>query len=115
MHLALPQQIRENHEVSNWDDKVASQALGKEWVPDFAALPRTGPGRWVRFPEGTVLYTDDANILFAMDDHDETSLLTYKLVLATTRAYEAGKTATEAFEELRGDLPVIFGDLSELG
>ncbi|MGW8815509.1 hypothetical protein [Gordonia terrae] len=101
--------------MSNWDDKVASQALGKELLPDFAALPRTGPGRWVRFPEGTVLYTDDANILFAIDDNDETTVLTSNLVVATSRMYEAGKSATEAFEELRGDLPVVSGDLSELG
>ncbi|AWY03822.1 hypothetical protein SEA_NEDARYA_3 [Gordonia phage Nedarya] len=95
------------------EDKVLSQALGKELVDDFEAGPMTGPGRWVRFPDGTVLYTDDANILFAKND-EATTEITYELIQASSKLFEAGKTATAAFDLLNGDLDVVAGDLSTI-
>jgi hypothetical protein len=93
-------------------DKMIDQARGYVALPGFEALPLEGPGRWVIFPDSTVLYTDDSNILFAKGPSDSDTF--DDLVIATSKLFHAGRTATQALEQLRGSLPVTTGDLSEL-
>ncbi|ANA86941.1 hypothetical protein SEA_STROSAHL_3 [Gordonia phage Strosahl] len=94
-------------------EKVESQALGKELVDDFEAGPMTGPGRWAVFPDGTVLYTNDANVLFARHDVEETEV-TFDLIHAACKLYERGETATAAFNLLKADRTVVSGDLATI-
>jgi hypothetical protein len=96
--------------ISN--DKMESQALGYVPVPGFAAGPMTGQGRWVVYPDGTVLYTDDNNILFAKNANSTMGLI--EAVQAIRGLHLAGKTSSEAFEALRGNALPVSGDLSEI-
>ncbi|GAC00413.1 hypothetical protein GONAM_15_01220 [Gordonia namibiensis NBRC 108229] len=94
------------------DDKMRSQAETYQWVDGFKGGPLSGPGRWVRFADGTFLYTDDDNILFARNDTTTSGLL--RLVLAISDIYETGETAAAGFDMLKGNQTVVSGDLSEI-
>lgn len=102
--------------MSNFEDKMDSQAESAVWVDEgYDALPLSGPGRWMTFPDGTIVYTDDANKLFAKNDEAYTRGMS-QAIQAIDKLWKAGKTATEAFETLRGNIPVpvASGDLSEI-
>jgi hypothetical protein len=101
--------------VSNWDDKVASQAAAIEPMDDFKALPRTGPGRWAEPYPGVTLYTNDTDVLFPESDGTPVANGACSLLFqALDKAYQAGESATSAFDRLRNGAPVTTGDLSEL-
>lgn len=95
------------------NDRVAIEGLGIRPVPSFTALPLEGPGRWAEIEHGLTLYTDDDNILFAKVDYSKRNGFG-ELIQALRDAYKAGETATQAFDRLRGEAPVVTGDLSEL-
>ncbi|MEU2004535.1 hypothetical protein ACH47B_26390 [Rhodococcus sp. NPDC019627] len=98
------------------EDKLISQADTAVWVDGgYEAVPLSGPGRWMTFPDGTIIYTDDDTKLFAKNDESFTYGL-MEAILAIEKLWAAGKTATEAFETLRGNVPVpvVSGDLSEI-
>lgn len=95
------------------EEKLQDQAQ-YEWVDEgYEALPLSGPGRWMTYPDGTTIYTDDDTILFVKNDR-ETPIGTVEAVLAIDKLWHAGKTPTEAFEALRANVPVVSGDLSEI-
>lgn len=92
-------------------EKYLAEASACEKVPNFAARPLSGAGRWVLLHNNeTVLFTNDSNILYAEGDGDEA----YYLMIEIDSAYAAGQTATEAFDRLRAGAAVINGDLSVL-
>jgi len=95
--------------VTNLESKYRAESSAYEQTDSFDATPMAGPGRWSVIG-GTVLYTNDSNVLFA---DGETDLAThfYKEMDA---AFTAGKTATETFDLLRGNADVVSGDLSEI-
>ncbi|WP_342660400.1 hypothetical protein Rruber_00234 [Rhodococcus ruber] len=93
--------------------KLDDQAEGYVWVDGYAALPLSGPGRWMTYPDGTTIYTDDATKLFVKNKQGTTIGLV-EAVGAIRELFKAGKTVTEAFEALRNGAPVTTGDLSEL-
>jgi hypothetical protein len=95
------------------EDKVLSQALTNVAADGYEALPLAGPGRWMTYPDGTIIYTDDANKLFAKNANGHTGAF-IDAIVAINRLFGAGKTATEGFEALRGPVPVVSGDLSEI-
>jgi hypothetical protein len=99
-------------EVIN-QDKLDSQAATAVWVDGYTALPLSGPGRWVTFQDGTTIYTDDNTKLFAKNKQGTTIGLV-EAVVAIGKLFDAGRPATEAFEQLRNGAPVTTGDLSEL-
>lgn len=99
-------------EVIN-QDKLDSQAETAVWVDGYDALPLSGPGRWITYPDGTTIYTDDNTKLFVRNKQSTTAGLV-EAVVAIRKLYKAGKTATEAFEQIRNGTPVATGDLSEL-
>ncbi|EME18759.1 hypothetical protein G419_16198 [Rhodococcus triatomae BKS 15-14] len=89
--------------------------MGIRALPDFEALPRTGPGRWAYPYEGVTLYTNDADVLFPLSDGTpEGDGGRSLLIKALDKAFTSGETATEAFDRLRNGAPVTTGDLSEL-
>lgn len=94
------------------DDKMAEQAKGYSLVPSFEARPLEGPGRWAVLSDNSVLYTDDENILFARNK--ESTPLLSQTIVAIDQLYTKGLTATAAFDKLRGSLPAVSGDLSEI-
>lgn len=97
------------------DEYLESQSDAYEWVPGFKAGPMSGPGRWARFPDGTVLYTDDADVIFAKNDvADESPITLLQLVLAIRKLFERGETATAAFNLLKADGRVSSGDLATI-
>ena len=95
-------------------DKLDSQAATAVWVDGYDALPLSGPGRWITYPDGTTIYTDDSTKLFAKNEQGTTAGLV-EAVIAIRKLYKAGNTAAEAFEELRNGASVTTGDLSDLG
>ena len=101
--------------MSNFDDKISSQAVGIEAMHDFEALPCSGPGRWTHPHEGVTLYTNDDRVLFPLSDGTASADGARSLLFhALDKAFKAGETATQAFERLRNGAPVTTGDLSEL-
>lgn len=99
------------YRVTNQDDKYLAEANACEKIPNFAARPLSGAGRWALLHNNeTVLFTNDSNILYAEGDGDEA----YWLRIEIDSAYDAGQTATQAFDQLRAGATVITGDLSEL-
>lgn len=94
------------------EDKLESQSEGYVPMDGFAARPLVGPGRWVTFPDQTVLYTNDSTVLFAENDDTTSSLV--DAVVAISRLFKQGYSATEAFDLLSKSLPVSTGDLSEI-
>ena len=101
--------------MSSFDDKIEDQANAFEALDDFEALPRSGPGRWAQPYEGVTLYTNDANVLFPLSDGTPEADGTRSLLFqALDKAFQAGETATHAFDRLRNGAPVTTGDLSEL-
>ncbi|WP_237726978.1 hypothetical protein [Rhodococcus jostii] len=101
--------------MSSWDDKIASQAQAIEPMDDFEAIPLEGPGRWAHPYEGVTLYTNDDNILFPESDGTPAANGARSLLLqALDKAFQAGESATSAFDRLRNGAPVTTGDLSEL-
>ena len=94
-------------------DKLDNQAETAVWVDGYDALPLSGPGRWIAYPDGTTIYTDDNTKLFVKNKQGTTAGLV-EAVIAIRKLYKAGNTAAEAFEKLRNRVPVTTGDLSEL-
>ncbi|MGV9945283.1 hypothetical protein [Rhodococcus aetherivorans] len=95
------------------EDKLNSQAETYEWVDGYDALPLSGPGRWTTHPDGTTIYTDDNTKLFVKNKQGTTIGLV-EAVISIRKLFAAGKTPTEAFEQLRSGSSVTTGDLSEL-
>lgn len=94
-------------------DKMDSQAETSFWVDSYKALPLEGPGRWMTYPDGTTIYTDDDTKLFAKNSKG-TTLGFVDAIVAIDKLHGQGKTPTEAFEALRANVPVVSGDLSEI-
>lgn len=95
--------------MTNLDNKYEAESNAYEQIACFDAAPMAGAGRWSVIG-GTVLYTNDSNILFADGDTDLATHF-YKEMDA---AFAAGKTATETFDRLRGNAAAVSGDLSEI-
>ncbi|MFZ2238406.1 MAG: hypothetical protein WAV90_02545 [Gordonia amarae] len=93
-------------------DKILSQSQAYEAVPSFTAMPLEGPGRWAHLPEDVILYTDDEDKLFIR--YVSYNVTVSDAVQAISRLHDEGLTATEAFDLIRSDAPVITGDLAEL-
>lgn len=97
----------------NFDEKIEQQAESYEWVDGYSGGPLEGTGRWAVFPDDTIIYTDDANILFAKNDRSTTvDLLT--AVLTIRQLFKEGLSATTAFNKLTESERVISGDLSTI-
>ncbi len=97
--------------MTNQEDKYRAESACYELIPNFAARPLSGAGRWALLHNNkTVLFTNDSNILSTQGDGDEA----YWLGIDIDSAYAAGQTATQAFDRLRAGAAVITGDLSEL-
>lgn len=91
-------------------DKMLDQARCYKPVPCFQALPLSGPGRWSEIPGG-LLYTNDDNILFLQGNGTNAASDVFQ---AISKAYDAGESATDAFDRFRGEAPAVSGDLSGL-
>ena len=97
--------------MTNQEDKYRAESACYELIPNFDARPLAGPGRWALLHNNeTILFTNDDNILYAEGDGDEA----YWLGREIDSAFDAGETATQAFDRLRDGASVTSGDLSEL-
>lgn len=94
------------------EDKSVDQAQAYRLVASYDALPLAGPGRWAQLSEGLIMYTNDGNILWAVGDMTTNSSSYF--AQARHKLFNAGKTASEAFDILRLDAPAVSGDLSSL-
>lgn len=97
--------------MTNQEEKYRSQSACNEMISNFDARPLAGAGRWALLHNNeTTLFTNDDNIPCAEGDGDEA----YWLGIEIDTAFDAGETATQAFDRLRAGATVISGDLSEL-
>ena len=95
------------------EERFDSQSLANAPLDGYRYGPQVGPGRWMKYPDGTTIFTDDDQIL-GVKNNLGTPLGTVDALVALRKLFKAGKTATEGFESLRGHVPVVSGDLSEL-
>ncbi|WP_210756121.1 hypothetical protein [Gordonia paraffinivorans] len=96
------------------EDMLNSQADAYEWVEGgFQAGPLEGPGRWAKTPDGTTIYTNDDDVLFAKSSNTD-SVTFLQAILAISKLSDAGNSATTAFNMITRSYKVTEGDLSEI-